>query len=274
MCDIMKEADYKVATIDWLINRGYLEHDAVLINELPVDNFSRRADLVVANGKLHAFEIKSDADSLARLQGQIETYLAFFDKVTLVCSPKFTNKAIEMLPNMVEILELEINSQGDASLKVKRRGRIEKVGTASDFLSFVDKRHLVTSLKSKKLACQLSETRSALNAKLSRLPKSHWRNLVLDYLKNKYRPTYQSFLANKHDITEVSDLTYLSPQKLQTEPDQMDITRTRDDVWEINIDGAKVIAESGVDISESMNQFGFVTSKPIKVIPRVLKQAT
>jgi len=270
----MKEADYKVATIDWLISKGHLNQDAVLINELPVDNFNRRADLVVANGKLHAFEIKSDADSLIRLKGQIETYLAFFDKVTLVCSPKFTEKAIDMLPSVVEVLELATDTHGDVSLKVKRRGRTEKVDTASNFLSFVDKRHLVSSLKSKNLACQFSETRSMLSEKLSRLPKSYWRNLVLDYLKNKYRPTCESFLVNKHDVTEVSDLTYLSPQKRHAESIEIRTAQIRDEVWEISGDASKALSETGVDISESMNRFGFVTSTPIKVIPRVVKQAT
>ncbi|MEZ9561507.1 sce7726 family protein [Vibrio splendidus] len=269
----MKEADYKVATIDWLISKGYLEKDAVLINELPVDNFNRRADLVVANGKLHAFEIKSDVDSLTRLHGQIETYLAFFDKVTLVCSPKFTKKAIETLPDSVEILELTIGSREEVSLKVKRRGRIEKVQSAGDFLSFVDKKYLVSALKSQNLACQVSEARNSLNEKVSRLPKSYWRNLVLDYLKNKYRFTCQSFLANKHDITDTSDLKFLSPQKSQV---NFDIAggSTVDKVWETKRGCSQDLMESGIDISESMNRFGFVTSTPVKVIPRVLKQAT
>ncbi|MDF4636452.1 sce7726 family protein [Vibrio parahaemolyticus] len=270
----MKEADYKAATIDWLISKGYLDKDAVLINELPVDNFSRRADLVVANGKLHAFEIKSDADSLSRLEGQIETYTDFFDKVTLVCSPKFTQKAIDTLPKIVEILELNKDSDGETSLKVKRRGRIDRVENPNKFLSFVEKKYLVSALKQKKLACQSCETRNSLQNKISKLPKSYWRKLVLDYLKTKYRQTHDSFMTNKKACTDASDLLHLSPQRLQEQAESVPNASGHSDVWEMARECLRNEVVQGVDISENMNRFGFVTSKPVRVIPRSLKQAT
>ncbi|CAQ83853.1 MULTISPECIES: sce7726 family protein [Photorhabdus] len=74
---IKKEDSIKAALIDWLIERNELNDNAVLINELPIANFSRRVDLALANGKLHAYEIKSDSDSLARLEGQISTYIPY-----------------------------------------------------------------------------------------------------------------------------------------------------------------------------------------------------
>jgi len=38
----------------------------------------------VVNGKLHGYEIKSDADTLKRLPAQAEVYSAVFDLVTIV----------------------------------------------------------------------------------------------------------------------------------------------------------------------------------------------
>jgi len=98
---VLNEGDIKAAVIDRLFASAALS-DAVLINEMVIANWSRRADLVVANGKLHAFEIKSDFDSLRRLQGQVETYLSRFDKVTVVCTPKFAQLVRDCTESRVE----------------------------------------------------------------------------------------------------------------------------------------------------------------------------
>lgn len=58
--------------------------------ELPIANFSRRIDLVMANGSLSGFEIKSEQDSLKRLGGQLETYMQYFEK----CNCCLCNKTL------------------------------------------------------------------------------------------------------------------------------------------------------------------------------------
>jgi len=57
-----------------------------------------RIDVAVVNGSLHGFEIKSDSDSLARLDGQIEQYGRVFDFVTLICGRKLFSAARELVP--------------------------------------------------------------------------------------------------------------------------------------------------------------------------------
>lgn len=265
---VLKEADYKAITINWLFSKGYLEHDAVLINELPVDNFTRRADLVVANGKLHAFEIKSDADSLVRLEGQIDTYISFFDKVTVVCSAKFTMKALEILPAEVEIVELS-NKSHKSTLKIKRRGKISKISDCSYYLSFVDKRSLILFLKSKGFSCSASYRREQIYKIFAKIPQKHWRKFVLDYLKIKYKDSYSNFLTRKNGDVEIVDLENLSPNRLRmrlhsdptSSSDEMPIQRW----WDNSVCNEN---EEFIDISETMGEFGFVTNSPIKVIPR------
>ncbi|NJI85520.1 sce7726 family protein [Shewanella sp. Iso12] len=262
---VLKEADYKATTINWLFSKGYLEHDAVLINELPVDNFSRRADLVVANGKLHAFEIKSDADSLTRLEGQIETYITFFDKVTVVCSSKFTSKALSILPSEVEILELSYKNN-QKYLKIKRRGKVNKVSDCSYFLSFVDKRSLISFLKSRGLSCTASSRRKDLYKIFNKIPKLHWRGFVLDYLKCKYKNSYSTFLESKDGSVQILDLEKLSPNKARN---YLALSSAQHEVSSQKWWGDEYADdELAIDISESMGEFGFVTTSPIKVIPR------
>jgi len=57
-----------------------------------------RIDVAVVNGSLHGFEIKSDSDSLARLDGQVKQYCRVFDFVTLVCGKRLFEGAQEIIP--------------------------------------------------------------------------------------------------------------------------------------------------------------------------------
>lgn len=75
----LREQEVKIALINWLYINGHL-NDATIINEMVVANWARRADLAVANGNLHAFEIKSDFDSLKRLEGQLSTFSSRFEQ--------------------------------------------------------------------------------------------------------------------------------------------------------------------------------------------------
>ena len=86
-----------------------MPHDAqdVFIEELCFIDKARRADLVHANGKLSAFEIKSHADTLSRWRGQEEAYLACFDEVWLCCHSKHLIKALEVSIPTVGILVVD-----------------------------------------------------------------------------------------------------------------------------------------------------------------------
>ncbi|TMN38843.1 sce7726 family protein [Pseudoalteromonas sp. S2755] len=266
---MFKESEFKAAAIDWLIARGELCKDAVLINELPVDDFSRRADLVVANGKLQAFEIKSDADSLTRLEGQIQTYLTFFDKVTLICSPKFTEKAKQILPPRVEVVELNFADACTPKIKIRRRGKIDRINTASRFLSFVDKRELVRALRNRGIACSHADTLQELYGKYSKLPITFWRSVVLEYLKSKYKVTHDNFVSARGDFTSIDDLDMLSPNKLIAS-ETLECTDDAIDRWDLPND-EQLVEAGAVDVTKTMKQFGMISEKPVFVIPRVKK---
>ena len=72
------------------------EHD-LIIEEFGCN--SARADVAVINGSLHAFEIKSDSDSLERLPSQIEAYRGVFEYVTLVCGRRLLDRARCSIPH-------------------------------------------------------------------------------------------------------------------------------------------------------------------------------
>ena len=58
-----------------------------------------RIDVAVVNGALHGFEIKSDCDTLERLDSQISEYNRIFDFMTLVSGRKLLESAKKKIPD-------------------------------------------------------------------------------------------------------------------------------------------------------------------------------
>lgn len=73
--------------------------NSYVLEELGVRHGAARIDLVAVNGYLHGYELKSDADSLYRLPGQIRLYNLVFDKLTLVVGYKNAFEAIKIIPD-------------------------------------------------------------------------------------------------------------------------------------------------------------------------------
>lgn len=98
----------------------------VFIEELCFIDKARRADLVHANGKLSAFEIKSHADTLMRWAGQQDAYLACFDEVWLCCHSRHVAKALELSISNVGILVVDDFSGMAMLRKAKANKKQEK----------------------------------------------------------------------------------------------------------------------------------------------------
>ncbi len=71
--------------------------DARIVEELDLGP-TARADLVVLNGRIEGYEIKSDHDSLLRLSHQVDAYEAVCDRVWLVTTDRFAEQAGARLP--------------------------------------------------------------------------------------------------------------------------------------------------------------------------------
>ncbi|MGX7654695.1 sce7726 family protein [Shewanella putrefaciens] len=77
---------------------------AAMITELRVGN--NIADCVIFNGSSTCYEIKTEFDSLSRLEAQLDSYLQIFDKTYVVSDSKFLTVLNETLPKNVGIIEL------------------------------------------------------------------------------------------------------------------------------------------------------------------------
>lgn len=78
-----------------------------------------RADLVVLNGRIEGYEIKSDRDSLARLEHQVGAYEAVCDRVWLVTTERYADVALQRLPPWWGVLVAR--SQNGGITLVRRR---------------------------------------------------------------------------------------------------------------------------------------------------------
>lgn len=70
----------------------------LIMDELGLRHGESRVDVAVINGRLIGYEIKSDADTLDRLPGQIELYGQVLDRVTLVCGARHMSEARKLIP--------------------------------------------------------------------------------------------------------------------------------------------------------------------------------
>ncbi|WP_251868257.1 sce7726 family protein, partial [Enterococcus malodoratus] len=85
-----------------------------------------RADIAVINGVLKGYEIKSDADSLNRLNSQISYYEKTFEKCTIVVGKKFEKRIVDEVPESWGIICAYENRFGNVSLKNIRPAKFNK----------------------------------------------------------------------------------------------------------------------------------------------------
>lgn len=86
-----------------LINRHSLD-TSVLIPEMYVEN--SKADIVIFNGTSTVYEIKTELDSLNRLESQLKSYLKCFDKVYIVTTLENIKKLENIIPDRVGLIEV------------------------------------------------------------------------------------------------------------------------------------------------------------------------
>lgn len=86
----LSEADIKALCLAKLIELRRISRGAVLANEYRLGSSGIRADLAILDRVFVGIEIKSERDSLRRLESQIAAYALYFDLVLLVVAEKHT----------------------------------------------------------------------------------------------------------------------------------------------------------------------------------------
>lgn len=162
---------YKNLIIEQLFLKKYDYDIATFLTEFRVGD--RKADCVVLNGKSTCYEIKTEFDSLLRLDLQLKEYEQIFDEVYVVCATKFTQKLLNQLPENIGIFEYNSNF----SFKKIRKSKIQK--------DSINKKLLMQTLRQsefKQLASQISKKNIDVpNTEVF----DHCSNIIQQYDNNK-----------------------------------------------------------------------------------------
>ena len=102
--DNRHEYVYKAAIIQKILLGKHSLNTATLINEFRVG--TSKADIVILNGSAIAYEIKTERDSLDRLETQIDNYRKMFGEVNVICGENHYEKVESLVPEGIGIMTL------------------------------------------------------------------------------------------------------------------------------------------------------------------------
>lgn len=140
------------------LGRQYADDpNTLIVDELGVDEGSFRVDVAVVNGALHGYEIKSAADTLVRLPGQLASYGRVFELMTLVASRRHVDAAYDLVPPWWGVVVA--NVEDDAVLLTEERAPTQNPSVdpyalaqllwRDEALELLEERQLARGLRSK-----------------------------------------------------------------------------------------------------------------------------
>ncbi|EHD19592.1 MULTISPECIES: sce7726 family protein [Brenneria] len=206
------EKEIKKTVLNYLLNKSELNKDVTVINELTIDSFSRRLDLaVLTNKRIVAYEIKSDADSLYRLSGQLEKYRQYFDKIIVVTTPKHLDNILNLVSDNIEVWEVV-----EQKITIKKRGKASKVESKANYLDLLrvqDMRKLASAFNIPLGKGGKKEIKNIITDNLNKISYEKLKSFVIDIMSQRFKLTSTNFLENINvgNKVTVNDLDFLSP---------------------------------------------------------------
>lgn len=179
------EIQLKAAVLNRLVALGVVDPTSVVVNELPLGQTSVRADLVMLSedNRLCGIEIKSDRDSLTRLNRQVNVYQEYFDDVIVVLAERHLKRFAKADHRKSEIWV----ARQDGQIELFRAARSVKCPTRTGW-------DLLTQKQAKRALYETDERGAFCNA-----------------LRNRFSETSTTFWnATQDRQIEVSDLRLLS----------------------------------------------------------------
>lgn len=194
------EYAYKAAITKSLLLGRHSLKTASLVSEFRVDKC--KADIAIFNGTSTAYEIKSERDSLNRLENQLNTYKKFFAKVYVVTGEKHLTEVLNSTPADVGVLQLN------------KRHRISLVRECIENYSRLEPEVIFDSIQLKEALGILS----ALSIEPPALPNTQIRTAIKNIFSqldpNKIHPALIKTLRSSRSSTALNSLLPMLPQSL------------------------------------------------------------
>ena len=102
------------------LGRAERSRTALVLDELGIDHGRQRADLVVVNGRMTGYEIKSDRDSLDRLKKQVVGYDRVFDLSIVVTTERHLPSVLTTVPAWWGIWLSSLDPRGGIRFRIVR----------------------------------------------------------------------------------------------------------------------------------------------------------
>ncbi|WP_168878677.1 sce7726 family protein [Rhizobium sp. P28RR-XV] len=139
--------------------------DAVIVDELRVGRGSARIDVAVVNGLIDGFEIKSDKDTLERLERQAMLYGEIADRMTLVVGERHLDEAVQLIPDWWSVILARPHGES-CRLRSLRKGHRNRSLSAWALVNMLERQELMTLLSihslqkgaSRKIFSELADT--------------------------------------------------------------------------------------------------------------------
>jgi hypothetical protein len=177
------EPKAKAALLDFLRSEGALSSKSSVTAELILDKYSVRADLAISDGNdLRCYEIKTDRDTLVRLDRQLEVYARHADFVTVVAATRHISAIISRVQSHVGIYEM-VGFDRQNPLRVVREPERSPEFDANALLSLVPVKHLQS-----RLAISGRRRRHDVVAEAVDLPSETKKRAALTFFAERYGP--------------------------------------------------------------------------------------
>ena len=183
--DKMKDIDIRNSLMDKL-NMQNEGHDYLIIPEMVVCDGESRVDIAVANENLYGYEIKSDVDTLDRLEIQKQSYNRTFDKVFIVVGSKFEKIISEHVPDWWGIYVAYYDKNKEVKIKERKRGRKNENVSAEALLELLWREEVATLLKQYGVKSISGKNRRILRKMaIDNIPFEIIRNYTRETLKSR-----------------------------------------------------------------------------------------
>ncbi|WP_198040730.1 sce7726 family protein [Phaeobacter inhibens] len=194
------ETDVRVALVRHLVAKNSSSR-CIYATEAKYGASERRADVLTLNNTSHAFEIKSDYDSTARLTEQLTDYLGTFDYVTVVTTPTHIKKVRGISSSKVGLWLFSSGRINEVRSPRPNR-RLSKLHLASS----ISKDQLLEAMPHLKRNASIDEARHEAAQKLN---TKALRNLFIEGLIQRFSKTSEQFLRETDSQIEMEDLSLL-----------------------------------------------------------------
>jgi hypothetical protein len=183
----MNDPQIRSAFHNKILRKAHHKSDTFILDEFGLRNGEIRADIAVLNGKLIGYEIKTEKDTLSRLESQMVAYSEVFDQAYIISSENHLSNALKIIPEWWGIYLIKPTKHGKFLFLKYRKGltnigkdafAISQLLWKDEVISILETRFQIKT-KSKQTKCELYDILTQVcDTKIL-------GNIALEYLKKR-----------------------------------------------------------------------------------------